>query len=306
MDRRTASLLLLCAAAGCARARLPAPDVRVDPGAPVSTSVQDLPILRQKVAMGLVDAVRAELGPRLAATREGHVDPGRDTLRTLAVQLALVQGDREAALREMGALSRELDRLGARAPAEERARWHMLYSACLYEARSYSEARSHALQALALLTPGPETPLVADVLRELARDQLALGEGARALESLRRAMAGHKDSLSRQDDLLLAVDVMIVLEQPQEAVITASQAYDAALEAVGPDTLAHAEALAVAAAATLASGDLEASRTFVTDAREIWGALQAARVDPNLPLSARLERRLLAVEEALSLAPAAK
>lgn len=300
MDPRLLLLLLAVAAAGCPKTASTAkPEVVVDPAASPGTPSEDLPILRQKAAMGLVDAVRAELAPRLAAAREGAADPGRDALRSLAVQLALAQGDREAALREMGALSRELDRLGERAAAEERARWHMLYSACLFEHQSFSDARGHALQALALVSPGPETALVADILRELARDQLALGDPERALASLRRAMAGHKDSLSRHDDLLLAVDVMVVLKQPSEAVIAASQLYDAALEAVGPDTLAHAEALAAAASATLASGDLDASRSFLTDAREIWTALQAARVDPRLPVSVRLERRLAAVEEAL-------
>lgn len=300
MDLRTRTLALVLALVGCAKPGPTAtPSVTVDPAATARTPSEDLPILRQKAAMGLVDAVRAELVPRLAAAREGADDPGRDALRALSVQLALLQGDREGALREMGPLSRELDRRGERATADERARWHLLYSACLFEHQSFSDARGHVLQALGLVSVGPETPLVADILRELARDQLALGDPERALESLRRAMAGHKDSLSRQDDLLLAVDVMVVLQQPSEAVIAAGQLYDAAIEAVGPDTLAHAEALAAAASATLASGDLDACRSFLSDAREIWSALQAARVDPRLPVSARLERRLAAVEQAL-------
>lgn len=308
MRRPGLPLILLAAAlpAGCAKPATVATTVVVDPQAPAETPSADLPILRQKAAMGRVDSVRAELAPRLAAAPEGTPDAGRDALRALAVELALVQDDQPAALRELAALARELDSLGERASREDRARWHTLHGACLFAQQRFAEARSQDLQALALLDLGPDsTPLVGDALAGLARDQLALGEPDKALTSVRRALAVHKDSLAVLADRVLAVDVMIALGEASEAVITAGKAYDDALLHVGPDTLAHAEALVAAAAATVASGDLEAARTFLTDAHEIWGALQAARTDPARPVDARLARRLAALDVALAAALAA-
>lgn len=292
--------LLLPLLAGCARpASAVATSVVVDPQAAPETPAGDLPILRQKAAMGRVDAVRAELAPRLAAASAGPRDRGRDALRALALELALAQDDQPAALEQLAALARALDDLGEQAGREERARWHMLHGACLFAQQRYADARGQDLQALALLDPGPEIPLVGDVLAGLARDQLALGDPARALESVRRAMSVHKDSLALLADRVLAVDIMIALGEASEAVITAGKAYDDALLHVGPDTLAHAEALVAAASATLASGDLDASRSFLTDAHEIWAALQADRTDTSRPVSARLERRLAALGAAL-------
>lgn len=295
MTARRAALALALLA-GCAKQpATPPTSVALDPDAPDGTPYADLPILRQKVAMGRVDAVRAELAPRLDAAPASAPDQGRDTLRALAIELALLQGDQGAALRELQTLSRDLDSLGADATAADRARWHMLHGSCLYAQQRFSDARSQSLQALALVDGGPKTPLVGDALRDLARDQLALGEPQRALASVARALDVHKDSLDVFEDKLLVVDIMLALGQPQEAVITAGQLYDDAIAHVGPDTLAHAEALAAVAAATLFSGDRDASLTLYTDAREIFGALQAARTDTSLPVSARLQTRLAAL-----------
>lgn len=298
MTARAAALFVLAALAGCARQSASAspPSVALDPEAPDVTPHADLPILRHKAAMGRVDAVRAELAPRLDAATPAAPDEGRDALRALAIELALVQGDQGAALRELQALSRDLDSLGAEATPADRARWHMLHGSCLFAQQRFTDARAQSLQALALIDTGPKTALVGDALLALARDQLALGDPLRALASIERALSVHKDSLDRFEDRLLIVDIMLALGQPQEAVIAAGQLYDDAILHVGPDTLAHAEALAAAAAATMFSGDRDASRSFYTDARAIFGALQAARTDTTLPVSARLQARLAALE----------
>lgn len=294
---RAALALLLAVAAGCARAPV-STTVLVDPQATETTPAADLPILRQKAAMGQVDSVRAELAPRLAAAPTGTPDAGRDALRALAVELALVQDDRPAALRELAALARELDNLGDRATPAERARWHLLHGSCLFAQQRYAEARSQDIQALALLDGGPSQPLLGDAYAGLARDQLALGAPLDALTSVGRALKAHKDDLAAFADRVLAVDIMIALGDPSEAVITAGKAYDDAIQYVGPDTLAHVDALLAAAAATIAFGDLDASRTFLGDAHAIWDELQAARTDPARPISDRVARRFVALDAA--------
>ena len=217
MTIRLPQLLALAAGlAGCrAQPASTAPAVVLDPSQPApGTAADDLPLLRQKAAMGLVDVVRAELVPRLQHAPKTGPDPGRDALR------------------------------------------------------------------------------------DLAREQLALGQPDQALGSVRRALAAHEDRLAVFEDQLLAVDILIAVGQPVEAVIAAGKLYDDAIEHVGPATLAHAEALAAAATATFMSGDRDASLTFFTDARKIWDDLQAARVDLDLPLSARLQRRLRELDAA--------
>ncbi|PCC72479.1 hypothetical protein SAMN02745121_01656 [Nannocystis exedens] len=296
MPARYATVLLLVAGlAGCktaARAGAGEPAVVLDPAGPEPTAIGDLPILRQKAAMGLVDVVRAELVPRLAEAPDAGPDPGRDALRALAIELALRQDDQPAALKQLQVLARDLDRLGPRASGAERARWHILHGALLSAQQRYAEARGQDLEALAAIDLTREPGLAGDAFRGLAREQLALGQPDKALESVRRAMAVHKDSLDRFEDGVLAVDILLAAGQPVEAVIAAGKLYDDAIATVGPSTLAHAEALAAASSATFASGDLEAAITFLADARKIWGELQAARSDPSLPLSAHLERRL--------------
>lgn len=304
MPRR--GLLLLALAAGCARSAV-ATTVAVDLQAAPETPATDLPILRQKAAMGRVDAVRAELDARLAAAPASGPDPGRDALRALAIELALAQDDQPAAVRELAALARVLDGLGERAGREERARFHILHGACLHAQQQFGDARSQDLQALALLEGGPAgSGLLGDAHAGLARDQLDLREPVKALASLQRALAVHKDSLSLLADRVLAVDVLIALGDPSEAVITAGKAYDDAIQHVGPDTLAHAEALLAAASATLASGDLDASRSFLTDAHAIWDELQAARTDTARPVSARVSERLALLDALLPALQAGK
>ncbi|WP_434423316.1 hypothetical protein [Nannocystis pusilla] len=315
MPARLATVLLLAAGlVGCktaGRAGTTAPAVVLDPEGPAPTGVGDLPILRQKAAMGLVNVVRAELAPRLAEAPEAGPDPGRDALRALAIELALRQDDQPAALKQLQLLARDLDRLGPSASGAERARWHILHGALLSAQQRYAEARGQNLEALAAIDLKHEPGLAGDAFRGLAREQLGLGQPDKALESVRRAMAVHKDSLALFEDGVLAVDILLAAGQPIEAVITAGKLYDDAIATVGPSTLAHAEALAAASSATFASGDLEAAITFLTDARKIWGELQAARSDPSLPLSAHLERRLGELEAvtqraSANAAPAAK
>lgn len=293
MTARLALVLAgLAGAASACKSTPAAPVVVVDPTAPPRTPSEDLPILRQRAAMGQVDAVRAELAPRLRSAPDSGPDPGRDALRALAIELALRQDDQPAALRELQILARDLDRLGAEASAAERARWLILHAALLCAQQRFGEARGQSLEALAAVDPAREPGLTGDALRDLARVQLALGQPERALESVRRALAVHKDSLSTLEDHIVAVDVLLAVGQPLEAVITAGKLYDDALLHVGPRTLAHVEALAATATATFATGDRDASRSLLTDARAIWDELQAARTDPSLPVSARLERRL--------------
>lgn len=294
--RLSAPLLLAAGLAGCKPATTAAPAapaVVLDPtSSSEPTPAGDLPLLRQKAAMGLVDVVRAELGPRLAEAADAGPDPGRDALRAFAIELALRQDDQPAALQQLQLLARDLDRLGPRASGAERARWHILHGALLCAQQRYAEARGQSLEALATIDLTREPGLAGDAFRGLAREQLALGQPDRALTSVRRAMAVHKDSLAVFEDGVLAVDILIAAGEPVEAVIAAGKLYDDAIAYVGPSTLAHAEALAAAAAATFASGDRDASFSFFTDASKIWGELQATRSDPSLPLSARLEQRL--------------
>jgi tetratricopeptide (TPR) repeat protein len=287
-----AGLLAGCKSRSTAAEATPPVVVVLDPGAPAATASDDLPLLRQKAAMGLVDVVRAELAPRLEGARGSGPDAGRDALRALAIELALRQDDQPAALRELQVLARDLDHLGERATGAERARWHILHGALLGAQQRFAEARGQNLEALAALDLTREPGLAGDAFRGLARQQLALGQPERALESVRRALAVHKDRLALIEDGVLAVDVLVALGQPLEAVITAGKLYDDAIADVGPATLAHAEALAAVATATFASGDRDAARSFFADASKIWGDLQAARTDPRLPVSARLERRL--------------
>lgn len=308
MTLRLPQLLALAAGlAGCrAQPASTAPAVILDPSQPApGTAADDLPLLRQKAAMGLVDVVRAELVPRLQHAPKSGPDPGRDALRALAIDLALRQDDQPAALRELQTLARDLDDLGARASPSERARWLILHAALLCAQQRYGDARGQTLEVLPLVTGDhlKQGALLGDALRDLAREQLALGQPDQALGSVRRALAAHEDRLAVFEDQLLAVDILIAVGQPVEAVIAAGKLYDDAIEHVGPATLAHAEALAAAATATFMSGDRDASLTFFTDARKIWDDLQAARVDLDLPLSARLQRRLRELDAAHQAGP---
>ena len=270
--------------------------VVVDPGPAHVTPHGDLEILRHRAAMGLAGDVRAELAPRLAAIASDAPDPGRDALRGLAIELALVQGDVDAAGSELERLDRAVQGLGERASVELRARTAVLRGAWLFDAQRYADARSSHLRALSALDRGePPTTLTGTALRALARDQLALGEAETAVNTLGRAIEIHRDTpdahIELHEDLLLAVDVMLAVKQAQEAVIVASDAYNQALSKFGPETLPHAEALLMVGAATLASGDPGAASSVIGDAREILDKLQAERNDPRFPISARALRR---------------
>lgn len=311
--RRPRSLPLLAALAllpACARTTTPATTgVQLDPTPPHVTPHADLQILRHRAAMGLTDAVRAELGPRIASAGDSP-DPGRDALRSLAIELALVQGDQTAARGELERLERAVQDLGDRASPELRARSAVLRGAFLFAERRFADARSSHLRALvALEQPGPATAFKGTALRALARDQLALGESESAVSTLGRAIEIHRESkdayIELHEDLLLAVDVMLALKQPTEAVIIAGDAYNQALTGFGPDTLPHAEALLVVGAATMASGDREAARTLVGDAREILDKLQTERSDTQLPISSRALQRCAELSAALASTPTA-
>ncbi|MBA3547824.1 MAG: hypothetical protein H0T76_15180, partial [Nannocystis sp.] len=143
-----------------------------------------------------------------------------------------------------------------------------------------------------------------DALRGLAGDQLALGEAPAAQLTLGRAIEIHTNQaeahIELHEDLLLAVDLMIALEQKDEAIIVASDAYSQALSRFGADTLPHAEALLMVGAATMISGDRDAALTVVNDARVILERLQSERSDPSFPVSARALRRSAALVAALS------
>ncbi|MBK7827273.1 tetratricopeptide repeat protein [Nannocystis sp.] len=306
-----AALALALALPACARTTTPATTgVLLDPAPAHVTPHADLQILRHRAAMGLAGAVRAELSPRLASAGDNpEPDPGRDALRGLAIELALVQGDQDAARGELVHLEQDVLRQGERASAELRASSAVLRGALLFAERRFADARSSHLRALvALEQGGPPSALKGTALRALARDQLALGEAESAVNTLGRAIEIHRDSqdayIELHEDLLLAVDVMLALKQPTEAVIIASDAYNQALTGFGPDTLPHAEALLVVGSATMASGDSEAARTLVGDARQILEQLQTARSDPRLPISARALRRCEELSAALASTPA--
>jgi len=309
--RGAAALLALALLTGaCARSTTPATTgVVVDPVAPHVTPASDLEILRHRAAMGMAGEVRALLAPRLASAGDDpRGDPGRDALRGLAIELALVQGDAEAARRELDQLDRAVQALSERASPALRARSALLRGTWLFDQQRHADARSSHLRALEILerdAPGSIATGVA--LRGLAGDQLALGETQTARATLGRAIEIHTRQdeayIELHEDLLLAVDLMIALEQNSEAVIIASDAYSQALARFGADTLPHAEALLMVGAATLISGDREAALTVVNDARIILDRLQAERSDPHFPVSARALRRSAALFTALSSAP---
>jgi len=310
MSLRAGVLAILLS--GCATAATPATTgVVIDPEAPPVTPHGDLEILRHRAAIGLAADVRAELAPRLASAgdRPGP-DPGRDALRALAIELALVQGDADAARTELERLDRTIATQGENASAELRALAATLRGAWLFDARRYADARSSHMRALVALDKIAARPQSATqkgaALRALARDQLALGEAETAVDTLGKAIEIHRDSpeahIELHEDLLLAVDVMIALKQPDEAVIVSSDAYNQALAKFGSDTLPHAEALLMVGAATLAKGDRSAAGSVIADARAILDKLQSERSDPRFPISARALRRSDDLMQALTAA----
>lgn len=304
---RLVALTLACLVAGaCARTSTPATvGVLVDPAPPYETPAGDLEILRHRAAMGMAGDVRALLAPRLAtAGDEPRDDPGRDALRGLAIELALVQGDAEAARRELDQLERSILERSERASPDLRARAALLRGTWLLGQERYADARSSHLRALATLErDAPASTATGTALRGLAGAQLALGEAPTAHATLGRAIEIHTKQpdahIELHEDLLLAVDLMIALQQKDEAIIVASDAYSQALEHFGADTLPHAEALLMVGAATMIAGDREAARTVINDARVILDRLQSERSDPRFPISARAINRCAALLDAL-------
>ena len=316
MSLRTGAFAVFTAAlTACATTTTtPTTGVVVDPEAPHVTPHGDLEILRHRAAIGLAADVRAELAPRLAAAGERPgPDPGRDALRALAIELALVQGDADAARTELERLEHTIAVQGQAASVELRALAAALRGTWLFDARRYADARSSHLRALVALEQvgvgkrGERSPRAAQkgaALRALARDQLALGEAETAVNTLGHAIELHRDDpeahIDLHEDLLLAVDVMIAVKQPDEAVIVSSDAYNQALSKFGSDTLPHAEALLMVGAATLAKGDRSAAGSVLGDARVILDKLQAERSDPRFPISARALRRSDELMQALA------
>ena len=311
MSLRTGAFAVFTAAlTACATTTTtPTTGVVVDPEAPHVTPHGDLEILRHRAAIGLAADVRAELAPRLAAAGERPgPDPGRDALRALAIELALVQGDADAARTELERLEHTIAVQGQAASVELRALAAALRGTWLFDARRYADARSSHLRALVALEQKSERPQrpaqKGAALRALARDQLALGEAETAVNTLGKAIELHRDDpeahIDLHEDLLLAVDVMIAVKQPDEAVIVSSDAYNQALSKFGSDTLPHAEALLMVGAATLAKGDRSAAGSVLGDARVILDKLQAERSDPRFPISARALRRSDELMQALA------
>lgn len=295
--------LAALAAGACARGpTTPPTSVVVDPEPPRETPAGDLEILRLRAAMGMAGDVRAELAPRIADDTRGP-DAGRDALRTLAIELALVQGDAAGARAHLDRLRRDVGDLGERATPEERGHLALLDGAWLFDQGKYSDARSSHLRAIADLAGQAGSSLAGAALRGLAADLLALGDPDGAVSTLGRAIEIHSDApgaaIELHEDLLLAVDVMIALQQPDEARIVAGQAYDQALKQFGADTLPHAEALVQVSAASIAARDAGAGASLLADAGAIVDALQAARGDTRFPVSARVVRRLAALRAAL-------
>ena len=208
---------VLVGAVGCARPQATAPGeappVFVAPeSASRLTDVRDLLILRHRAAMGEVAAVREQISPRLAMAAAEGSDAGRDALRRLAIELAIVQGDVKAAARELSRLDADVRRLGPAATAEERAVVALLEGELYFQGGRYLDARRHDLRALALLEP-EGSPLVGNALRGLARDSLALGQPSEALEQVMRAIDQHRRSGEAEarelvEDFLLAVEIL--------------------------------------------------------------------------------------------------
>jgi tetratricopeptide (TPR) repeat protein len=311
MSPRTAALVTLAALAipgACARnsQTTPPTTVVVDPQPAQTTPAGDLEILRYRAAMGMTADVRAELTPRIASAGDAAgPDPGRDALRCLAIELALVQGDGEAARTQLERLRRDVTGLGERATPEHRAQLALLHGTWLYDQGKYADARGSHLRALASLDgKAAGSVLVGTALRGLAGDLLALGDATGAVATLERALEIHGNTagahIELHEDLLLGVDVMIALKQPDEARILAGQAYEQALKQFGPDTLPHAEALLLVGAASLAADDVSAGASLIADAGEIFDKLQTERSDKGFPVSARAARRLAALRAALA------
>ncbi|HFE45878.1 MAG TPA: hypothetical protein ENJ18_10385 [Nannocystis exedens] len=271
---------------------------------PHPTEVSDLAILRHRAVMGQHAEVRELIKDRLENASPSAVDPGRDALRRLLIQLALTEGDAVQAAAELTILDRDVERLGAAAGVESRAIVALLYSDLAYRGNYFLDARKWSLRAISLLA-GSGSPLEGGALTALARSQLALNNQTQALEALSEATRNLETGRDVEygdlhEALLLKVDVLLALRMADEAIIAAGEVYDGAIESYGSDSIPHAEALLAVAAASYAAGSADAARTLLGDASEIFKALQSAQPTSPFPVSERLLLRLVQMTEILA------
>lgn len=271
---------------------------------PNPTEVPDLELLRHRAAMGQHAEVRELIKDRLENASPSAVDPGRDALRRLLIQLALTEGDAAGAAAELTILDRDIERLGATADVESRAIVALLYSDLAYRGNYFLDARKWSLRAISLLA-GSGSPLEGGALTTLARSQLALNNRTQALEVLSEATRTLESGRSVEygdlhEALLLKVDVLLALRMADEAIIAAGDVYDGAIESYGSDSVPHAEALLAVAAASYAAGSADAARTMLGDANEIFKAVQSAQPASPFPISERLLLRLAQLTEILA------
>ncbi len=259
--------------------------------------VSDLEDLRNRAAKGEVAAVRNELAPRLDELRKNQIDRGRDALRRLAIELALVQGDIRVARYQLGVLEADFRQSGEAATPEEAAVLLMLHAELRLRDGAFRKASEMCLHALELV--GDTTSSIrGDVLRVFARSQLAMSEPKQAMVALEQALIDHSQVLRHNtlidlhEDQLLRVEILMAQQQPVEAVIAAGDLYHGAIDLFGPDTLPHAEALVMASAASLATGDHKAARSFFLDAKSMLTDLQGQQGPTDFPVSQRLQVRI--------------
>lgn len=275
-----------------------------DGGEPLA-EVSDLDELRSRAAKGEVAVVRGVLGPRLDQLKLNRRDPGRDALRRLAIELALVQGDTGSARYQIGVLEADFRQMGKDAQPADAALLFMLHAQLRLRDGDFQAANKMCVHALELV--GDETSSIrGDVLRVYARTSLVLADPSLAMSAVEQALIDHSQVLRHEtlidlhEDQLLRVEILMAQQQPVEAVIAAGDLYHGAIDLFGPDTLPHAEALVLASAASLAAGDSEAAHQFFLDARELLLALQASQGRTEFPVSQRLLVRIQELTKAFA------
>ncbi len=299
----------LAAVSGCRHSQVNPAAVAVAPdpesdGQPLA-DISDLEELRNRAAKGEVTAVRNELVPRLDRLTQNRPDAGRDALRRFAIELALVQGDTDVARYQLGVLEADFRHRGEAALPREAAVLLMLGAELRLRDGDVQQANQMCLHALELV--GDSTSGIrGDVLRVFARAQLALSDPDQAMLAVEQALVDHSRVLRHgtlidlHEDQLLRVEVLMAQRQPVEAVIAAGDLYHGAVDLFGPDTLPHAEALVMASAASLASGDRSAAQTFFTDAEAMLRVLQFRQGGSPFPVSQRLHVRIQELTAALA------
>jgi len=297
------------AAAGCKTAQVNPAAVTLVPDSDASgeplAEVGDLEELRNRAAKGEVTAVRGVLGPRLDQLTLNRPDPGRDALRRLAIELALVQGDTGSARYQIGVLEADFRQLGKDAQPADAAVLFMLHAQLRLRDGDYEGANQMCVHALELV--GEQTSSIrGDVLRVYARTSLVLADPKLAMSAVEQALIDHSQVLRHEtlidlhEDQLLRVEILMAQQQPVEAVIAAGDLYHGALDLFGPDTLPHAESLVLASAASLATGDTGAAHQFFLDAQQLLEDLQASQGKSEFPVSQRLLVRIQELNEAFA------